>query len=273
MEWTGYLRLAVAPKQGKTIATDLYYENAFKLTRPLYPDESGQPHYYILNPGGGYVDGDRYKLDIELAEDARLLLTTQSSTKVYKTRNTAPVQDMEIRMKKGSFLEYVPDPLIAYRHAQYKQKTTIRMERGSTLIFSDIVTPGWSPDGALFSYDRLRLKTEIYVDGDLAVYDQVRLAPSEQDLTGIGLLEGYTHFGSLIVVGEQMTSDFPDQLYEAMDAGTAPCRVGLSMLPVPGFSVRVLASSTQDIERLFAACQRLVREQWLGLKPVFLRKY
>jgi urease accessory protein len=273
MKWTGYLRLAVAPKHGKTIATDLYYKDAFKLTRPLYPDESGQPHYYILNPGGGYVDGDRYRLDIELAEDAKLLLTTQSSTKVYKTRHTAPVQEMEIRIKKGSFLEYVPDPLIAYRYAQYKQRTTIQMERGSTLLLTEIVTPGWSPDGELFSYNQLRLKTDIYLDGELAVYDQIRLNPSEQDVTGIGLLEGYTHFGSMIVVGEQMTPDFLDELYEAMDAGSAPCRIGLSLLPVPGFSVRVLASSTQEIERLFAACQGLVREQWLGLQPVFLRKY
>lgn len=273
MEWTGVLRLSVAPKHGRTVATDLYYENALKLTRPLYPDDSGQPHYYILNPGGGYVDGDRYKLDIELAEDARLLLTTQSSTKVYKTLTTAPVQEMEITLGKGSFLEYVPDPLIAYRHAQYKQHTVIRMDPSATLIFSDIVTPGWSPDGEWFSYDKLRLKTEIIVGNELAVYDQVRLQPSEQDLTGIGLLEGYTHFGSMVVVGRQMTEAFLDELYEQLTDAASSCRVGLSMLPVPGLSIRVLASSTQEIEVLFVICQRLVRQAWLGLPPVFLRKY
>ena len=34
--------------------------------RPIYHDESGQACYYILNPGGGYLDGDRYQMQISL---------------------------------------------------------------------------------------------------------------------------------------------------------------------------------------------------------------
>ena len=34
----------------------------------------------------------------------------------------------------------------------YKQKNIIRMDKGATFLYSDIITPGWSPDGEQFSY-------------------------------------------------------------------------------------------------------------------------
>src|SRR3954469_14711933 len=118
-DWTGVLRLGAEERNGKTIAKNVYFQGAFKVMRPIYHDESGQVCYYILNPGGGYLDGDRYHMKIALENQARLTLTTQSATKVYRTPHTHAYQETEIYLKKGSFLEYIPDPLIAYRQARY----------------------------------------------------------------------------------------------------------------------------------------------------------
>ena len=41
------------------------------------------------------------------------------------------------------------------------------MEKGATFLYSDIITPGWSPDGERFSYDKLQLINEIYMDHEL----------------------------------------------------------------------------------------------------------
>ena len=53
--------------------------------RPNYLDNTGQVCYFLINPGGGYVDGDTYRMEITVEEEAELLLTTQSATKVYRT--------------------------------------------------------------------------------------------------------------------------------------------------------------------------------------------
>ena len=129
-DWTGVLRLDVEERNGKTVAKNVYFQGALKVMRPIYHDESGQVCYYILNPGGGYLDGDRYQMKISLEKQAKLTLTTQSATKVYKTPHTHAYQETEINLKKGSYLEYIPDPLIAYQHARYKQKNVIHMEKG-----------------------------------------------------------------------------------------------------------------------------------------------
>src|SRR6476620_9951014 len=117
--WTGELRLLAEERKGKTVAKNVYFQGALKVMRPVYHDHTGQACYYLLNPGGGYLDGDRYKMQISLEKQAKLTLTTQSATKVYRTPNHHVYQETEIDLKEGSFLEYLPDPLIAYRDASY----------------------------------------------------------------------------------------------------------------------------------------------------------
>ncbi|OAH54020.1 MULTISPECIES: urease accessory protein UreD [Bacillaceae] len=272
-KWTGVLRLSMEKKRDKTVTKQVYFQGAFKMLRPHYFDDSGQACYFLINPGGGYVDGDRYRMEIMLEERAELILTTQSATKVYRTPHTPVLQENEIVLKKGSVLEYIPDPLIAYRNAKYKQNTIIQMERGATLFYSDIVTPGWSPDGEWFQYDLLQLKNEIYLDEKLILFDHLKLQPIEAGVDGIGYMEGYTHLGSMIVISEKVNEDVLQRLYNVIEKDLGECKAGLSLLTEGGFTVRILAHSTQKIEELTAACSAFLRKEWYDRHPVTLRKY
>lgn len=271
--WTGILCLDVESRIGKTVASNVYFQGALKVMRPVYHDDSGQACYYILNPGGGYLDGDSYKLQISLRNNAKLTLTTQSATKIYKTPTKYAYQETEIFLQSGSYLEYIPDPLIAYKDAQYKQKNVIRMEKGATFLYSDIITPGWSPDGDRFSYNRLQLINEIYMDDELVSYDYIKLEPSSQNIEALGYMEGFSHLGSMVVVGEQTTSELLDRLYNTLGMNEKEYRLGLSLLSIKGFTIRVLANSTQTIERIFTECHQILSQEWFNTKPSFLRKY
>ncbi|KAB7706159.1 urease accessory protein UreD [Bacillus aerolatus] len=272
-DWTGVLSLDLEDRKGKTVAKNVFFQGAFKVMRPVYHDDSGQVCYYLLNPGGGYLDGDRYSMKITADEGAKATLTTQSATKVYKTPKDHAYQETEIILKKGSYVEFLPDPLIAYENARYQQKNIIRMESGATFLYTDILTPGWSPSGERFTYDTIQLINEIYLDEKLAVFDHIKLTPAKQKMSGLGFMEGFTHLGSMIVVGEQTNNGLLDRLYERIEANESNMKFGLSKLAVPGFSIRVLANSTQVIERTFAECHRLISEEWFGLTPNSLRKY
>lgn len=273
LELTGYLRLEASQKGKKTIASEVYSEGAWKINRPIYLDDSGQPCMYMVSLGGGYADGDRYKAEIRLTQGAQLLLTTLSSTKIFRTVRQPVIQETEIYLAKGSTLEYLPDPIIAYQDARYEQKTVIRMEPGATLIYADMMTPGWSPEGRLFRYHTLKLKTEIYQQDNLIVYDHIQLCPDVQNIQGMGLFDGYTHYGTMVVIGDKATAEFLDYLYDCLEQQEQQMHIGLSMLSVPGFTLRVLAFSTQDMEKIFYECHRIIRNEWFEKDPVSLRKY
>lgn len=272
-DWTGSLSLDLEERLGKTVAKRVYFQGAFKVMRPIYADDSGQVCYYLLNPGGGYLDGDRYKMEISADEGSKVTLTTQSATKVYKTPQSYAYQETEINLKKGSYLEYLPDPLIAYENAHYKQKNIVHMERGSTFLYTDILTPGWSPSGEKFSYDTIQLVTEIYWDGKLGVFDHIKLVPKQQNIAGLGFMEGYTHLGSMIVVSERMDNALLEALYETILSEKSDFSFGISNLAIPGFSLRILANATQTIERILNQCHTMISEKWHNRPPSSLRKY
>lgn len=271
--FTGYLQLSAESKRGKTIAQDMYFYGAFKLMNPFYMNNDGQAYFYIMNPGGGYVDGDTYRIDVHLAKGAQLLLTTQSASKIYKTPKQPVNQQMYITLKEGSLLEYLPDPIIGYKNSRYRQKTVVHMEKDTCLIITDIITSGWDPEGNMFSYDMLDLNTEVYLENNLILLDHIRLTPDSQHLDSIGLLEGYSHFGTMLIIGEKSEESLISTLYDLMEAKDIKCKFGLSMLTKPGFVLRILAFSTQEVMKAFDICHEFIRRKWFGRAPVFLGKY
>lgn len=268
---TGYLKLVGVRKGKKTILKESYSEGAFKITRPVYLTASGEAFLYIMNPGGGYLNGDSYKIDIVLEEDAEAVVTTQSSTKIYKTRTCPAMQEMDIFLKNGSVLEYLPDPVIAYQHACFKQKMVVRMERGASLICADIFTPGWAPDGTVFQYDLLQSKMEVFMADRLILFDHIKLEP-DKDIIGLGIMEGFTHFGTMVVIHDDVNQDLLEALHERFEP-ISYCRIGLSMLSVPGIALRIMANSTQSIEKILSLCHETIRKRLLDKETVFLRKY
>jgi len=271
-KWTGVLDLDIEERQGKTVTKNVFFQGAFKIMRPVYL-KGNHPSYYILNPGGGYLDGDTYRMNVGLDQGATATLTTQSATKVYKTPNTPVYQETTIDLKKGSYLEYFPDALIAYKDARYIQKNTVYMEKGATFLYWDILTPGWSPEGDYFSYDSLRLINEIYLEEELILFDHIKLNPNEQNIAGLGFMEGYTHLGSFMIIDEKVTSELLDRLYETINQQQGDFKAGLSMLEVQGCTIRVIANSTQVIERIFSACHHIISLEWFQSTPSSLRKY
>lgn len=271
--WTGELSLDLEDRKGKTVARNVFFQGAFKVMRPIYHETTGKVCYYLLNPGGGYLDGDRYRMKVTAAEGSKVTLTTQSATKVYKTPKDYAYQETEIMLEKGSYLEYLPDPLIAYKNARYRQKNTVRMDSSAVFLYTDILTPGWSDTGEKFSYHTVQLINEIYVDDELAVLDHIKLSPEMQNISGLGFMEGYSHLGSMIVIGEQTNRELVNELYECILSKGGDVKFGLSQLLIPGFSIRILANSTQTIEGIIADCHSLIHERWFGTKPNSLRKY
>lgn len=268
---TGYLKILCSKKEQKTILQEIYFTRALKVTRAVYLSPYDEAYLYIMNPGGGYIEGDSYKMEVQLERNAEVVLTTQSSTKIYKTIKNPAFQDVEIYLKKGSILEYVPDPVIAFQQASFIQKTAVYMESGASFISTDIFTPGWAPDGSLFRYDLIQSRINIFLDGRLILFDHVKLKP-DNELNGIGWMEGYTHLGTMVVINERITPVLLDELFELLQIYTES-RIGLSMLTVPGFTLRVLSNSTQSVEKIFHCCHETIRQRIFNKTLPFLRKY
>ena len=271
--------MRIAERGGRSVAAHQFHQGALRVLRPHYLDESGQVCYVVVNPGGAYLGADLYVIDVEVAAGAKLLLTTQSATKVYRTPGSFAEQRMRLRLGEGAQLELAPDQLIAYREASYRQNTHITMHPTSSLVMSEVITPGWSPDGASFRYEELRLRTEIRVEsagrGGLLALDNLLIRPPQHDVTGLGFMEGFSHLGSLIVVDGRVDQDLADELHALTDGHDAYTGVSLTATVdgISGLVLRSLSNSTEELKRLLGACSALLRQRWHGTAPLDLRKY
>jgi urease accessory protein len=275
----GELELVVADRGGRSVATHQYHRGALRVLRPHYLDDSGQVCYVLVNPGGACLGADLYVIDVEVGEGAKLLLTTQSATKIYRTPGSFAEQRLRVRLREGAQLELAPDQLIAYREASYRQNTHITVHPTSSLVMSEVITPGWSPDGARFRYEELRLRTEIHVETDdktgLLALDNVLVRPPLGDVSGMGFMEGFSHLGSLIVVDARVDQALADELHLLAASHDAYTGISLTvtMDGITGLVLRALSNSTEELNKLLGGCSALLRQRWHGTAPRDLRKY
>lgn len=275
----GQLELGVSSRGGRSVASHQFHEGALRVLRPHYLDDSGQVCYVVVNPGGAYLGADLFLLDIEVQDGADLLLTTQSATKVYRTPGSFAEQRMTVRLGEGARLELMPDQLIAYREASYRQRTSVTLQPSSSLVLAEVVTPGWSPDGAAFRYEEVRLRNEIRVETEagieLLALDNLLIRPPLGDVTGLGFLEGYSHLGSLVVVDARVDQALADELHGLTAGREALTGISLTRTVggATGLVLRSLSNSTGELNRLLTACANVLRDRWFGQGPLNLRKH
>ncbi|MGA7206415.1 MAG: urease accessory protein UreD, partial [Specibacter sp.] len=273
-KWAGTLSMDIGLRAGKSIAVRQYHDGALRILRPHYLDDTGQVCYVVINPGGAYLGGDKYRIEVDVAEGADLLLTTQSATKIYRTPGARAVAHTQLRLGPGARLEYLPDPLIAYREASYTQVTTVDMDATASLVMAEVVTPGWSPDGMLFRYDEIRLNNEISIGGKLVVLDKLLITPGTgSPVESMCSMEHFSHLGSLLVMDARVDAALVDQLAALLAPIDPDGRLGITLLDGPGFALRALSGSTEPLNAVIGAAVDHLRARWSGQEPLNLRKY
>ena len=216
--YDAYIDLVLAKSGNKTITTTRAYDGVMRVSPTLHLDREEISTYFLIQIGGGYVEGEKFLNNIEVKENARAIVTTQASAKIYKCENKLETyQKTNIKLDKNSILEFVTDPVILYKDAKYKQENNIYMDETSTFIYTDGITSGWSPDGQDFKYDRAKLQTNLYYNGELVLLDNLVMEPAKYDISHIGYLEGYLNFGTLLVVDKKIDKKFIEEMRKELE--------------------------------------------------------
>jgi len=149
------------------------------------------------------------------------------------------------------------------------------MDSTASLMMSEVVTPGWSPTGTPFLYTELHLRTVVTMAGRPVVIDNLVLAPEDgaRGMNRMGFLEGHTHVGSLLVVDPRVDDAALEMARVQVATRAEHLVAGVTTLSVPGLALRVLGTSTQELDELIVAVVDGLRARWFGQPAVDLRKY
>ncbi|MGA4545840.1 urease accessory protein UreD [Uniformispora flossi] len=273
----GILDLAFEVRGARTELVGRYQKTPLQIMRPLWidPAEPGTAYVYLMATGGGITQADRYRIDVRCGPGARVHLTTQAATKVFRMEQDYASQLVALTAAPGAYLEYLPDPLIPFRDARFYQRTTVTAAPGSTVVLGETVTAGRLARGERHDYQVLATDLEIHrPDGTLLAVDTLRLVPDRgrDTVTGPAVFAGYDHLSTLFVIGGQRpAAEIADTLHAAL-AGH-DLHYGVSTLPEEsGAWLRLLEDSPIRTAAAFSDAWRAVRLLLTGSPAPDLRK-
>src|SRR5258708_17687224 len=121
--------------------------------------EHGATLVHLHNVSGGVLGGDKLALRVDVGPGAASQLTTTSATRIYRRRQNAAeaMQVQECTVSENGLLEMLPDPIIPFAGAVYRQQTRIVLADGAGLFWWETIAPGRAARGEGFAYDQLRL--------------------------------------------------------------------------------------------------------------------
>jgi len=236
----------------KTVVSRAY---AASPLRVLMPNNHGHAAWvFLVSLGGGLVDGDHLDVSIDAGRGASALVGTQASTKIYRSPRGCQ-QTLRVRAAAESTVVLVPDPVVCFAGARYRQRNQIALAPDASLVILDGYTCGRSARGERWQFDLFESRTTIERNGRAIVVDACRLDPAHGPLADrMGYVDVVL---TLTAVGPAFS-----RLREAMLARASP----------PSRSGReVVAASAvgDDGAVLRVAAERFERASYL-LRPSFV---
>lgn len=291
---TGRVSAAFVEANGQTRLSDRFHAYPLKIAK-AFPFEGGQLGVYVMDASPGIMSGDHYELDWRFGEQTNVFITNQSYTKVHPSRaeagaagETMPVlsrQKQTLRLQRGSYVEYMPEPLMLYKDAAFLSSTEVHLEPGSALLMSDVVCPGRTQRGEVFQYDRFQNKLSVFYSGELIYSGRQRIEPARQRLGGIGSWGAYTHSGTLYLFSDLANAALAERLREFIQLevrdNTAQAHMpmpaerlytGVSRTYKHGLVLSILGHKVYEIQRLLDAAWQWLRRELFDKPPLLVRK-
>ncbi|XP_019637471.1 PREDICTED: urease accessory protein D-like [Branchiostoma belcheri] len=275
-------------ENGQVVAvtnTVLQYTYPLKLLLPQNVSETKTCQWlYVITFGGGLVAGDNIQLDIELAEECTVVVTTQASTKVFhRVDDLVTCQTVEAKVGAGSLLVFLPDPVVCYKDAAYRQKQVFHLKQGSSLVLLDWYTSGRIARGECWEFQSYHSTNSIHLDDRLVFRDVVHLQDTPL-LPVHQAMAQYNVVGMCVLIGPALSNLYNKLLKELgrskpygykynmeVVLSVSPLRFKKEEEEIHGAVVRVMAFTTTQV---FTEMERILQELFprLGGNP-FENKY
>jgi urease accessory protein len=199
------LRLEQDLERGKTVVKEQYSKVPLYTQRALYLEESlpSMAYMYIISPSGGILQGDRYRMDITLKNNACAHITTQGATRIYRMEKNYATQIVNVVVDDSCYFEFIPDQIIPYRDSRFYQKVDLKVHDNATMVYAEIIVPGRVASRESFEYDICYMKALARNQNHMLRFiDVAVLEPKKRVLKTLGILENFDVVGNMYILTE-----------------------------------------------------------------------
>ena len=241
-------RLRIVRVRDRSVVSSAYATSPLRLLTPRAGGEAAW--IFTSSYGGGLVDGDHLGLDVQVGAGAAALVSTQASTKIYRSRRGAGA-DLHARVDENGLLVLLPDPVVCFAGAIYRQTQQFDLAPGASLAVVDWMSSGRRMSGERWAFLEYSARLTVRSAGRLLVHDVVALRAEDGSLAA--RMGRFDILGVVALVGPAL-----HETAEAVVArlGGTPIRnrgdllVAATALEGAGCVVRLAGRSTEQVGRV-----------------------
>jgi urease accessory protein len=239
--------LAFRRAGGKTVLAEAFATSPLRLLTPR--NHGDWAWVYLANLGGGLVDGDRIDLRIDAEPETSAFVGTQASTKVYRSPNGCS-QRLELRAAEGVAMAIVPDPVVCFAGARYKQLIDVSLAPSASFVLFDAYTCGRAARGERWQFAHFESRITIARGGRTILVDATNLDPVHGS---IGERMGWFDVMMFLVAIGPRFGRVREAMLAALEAPMAgdPVVVASSAIGADAAVMRVAGNSFESASRAF----------------------
>ena len=264
----GYLQLEMQndSQKQKTVITKQKTQVPLYVQKALHYnlDYPSMAHLFVLSPSGGILQGDRYRMDVELKNNAISHITTQGATRIYKMESNYATHLVSLKLRNNSYLEFIPEQIIPYKNSRFYQKTLLDVDDSSTAVYSETIVPGRIAMGEMFDFDVCYLKTVGSINEKTKFRDSSLMLPGEQKIQSLSMFDNKTILTSVYLLTKKPVGTINHMINDIF-SDINDITAGSSLLPDDsGLSIRILGNSSEEQKTIIYEILKIIRKEILS---------
>lgn len=237
-------RVALSSKvvNGRSVLADLHQSGAFKV---LFPRTDDGLQSILLNTAGGVTGGDRFALDVQVAANTHVSLTTQAAERAYRAQpgETGHVRTAA-KVHDGGGLHWLPQELILYNGCAMDRRLRIELSPEARLLMVEPIVFGRTAMGETLTEGHFRDRIEVSRDGQPLYRDALRLKGDiAAKLARAGTAQGAAAMASGLYVAPNAEAMLDDVRRHLGDLG------GASLLYPDVLALRLIAADSHILRQ------------------------
>lgn len=247
------LHIATKLRDGITHLGKTYCMPPFKLADVREDKRDKTLQLMLMSSSPGILDGDEYRIHIELDTDCALDLQTQSYQRIFNMKGSA-TQHLDVLMQSGSSFSYLPHPSVPHENSSFTTRNKIYLADNCKLIWGEVLTCGRKLNGEVFLFTKYHSITEVFLNNKLIIKENLLMQPASINVHAMGQMEGYTHQASLICLG----FDIAKEVIKSFLTTQSGIDFGITETPKGGILVRILGQKAEQLHHCLKTIANMV---------------
>lgn len=183
----------------RSVLRSAFFTPPFKIINVTEDRTGPWLHLMLMSTSPGILDADEILVHICLSSYSHLRLLTQAHQRIFEMQ-TGAMQRIEVQLAEHARLIYLPHPTVPQQRSIFSAENVFRLHATAQLLYGEVITCGRKHSGESFLFTKYQSLTKIYIEDKLVIREMQLIQPAIANFDGIGMLEGYTHQASLVII-------------------------------------------------------------------------